>query len=220
MLLAEVCARLDVRAYAEKLYDLALPYAGLNIMTSGGWVSVGAGARYLGLLAALLGRWEAARAHFEAALALNTAMGARPWLARTQHDYAAMLLTGNGQRATGNGGRAARDLEHARALLAEALATARDLGMSPLAARITTLQDTAPHSALRTPRSAFPYRLSEREVQVLRLLAAGKSNREIAAELIISLNTVLRHVSNILHKTGAANRVEAATYATRHELLR
>lgn len=57
--------------------------------------------------------------------------------------------------------------------------------------------------------------LSSREVEVLRLLAAGRSNAQIAEELVISLNTVNRHVSNIYAKTGAANRAEAASYATR-----
>jgi pimeloyl-ACP methyl ester carboxylesterase/DNA-binding CsgD family transcriptional regulator len=58
--------------------------------------------------------------------------------------------------------------------------------------------------------------LSTREVEVLRLLAAGKSNGQIADELVISQNTVIRHVSNIFAKIGAANRAEAASYATRH----
>jgi DNA-binding CsgD family transcriptional regulator/pimeloyl-ACP methyl ester carboxylesterase len=56
-------------------------------------------------------------------------------------------------------------------------------------------------------------RLTSREVEVLRLIATGKSNPQIAEELVISLNTVQRHVSNILAKTGAANRTEAALYA-------
>jgi DNA-binding CsgD family transcriptional regulator len=60
--------------------------------------------------------------------------------------------------------------------------------------------------------------LSSREVEVLRLLAAGKSNAQIADELVISQNTVIRHVSNIFAKIGAANRAEAASYATRHGL--
>jgi len=53
---------------------------------------------------------------------------------------------------------------------------------------------------------------------VLRLVAAGRSNQQIADALVISLNTVARHVSNIFDKTGAANRTEAADYATRHGL--
>jgi len=58
--------------------------------------------------------------------------------------------------------------------------------------------------------------LSERELDVLRLLAAGRSNQQIADELVISLNTVRRHVSNIFDKTGAANRTEASVYARDH----
>jgi DNA-binding CsgD family transcriptional regulator/pimeloyl-ACP methyl ester carboxylesterase len=57
------------------------------------------------------------------------------------------------------------------------------------------------------------YRLSEREVQVLRMIAAGKSNQQIADALVISLSTVLHHVTNILTKTGCSNRTEAAVYA-------
>jgi pimeloyl-ACP methyl ester carboxylesterase/DNA-binding CsgD family transcriptional regulator len=60
--------------------------------------------------------------------------------------------------------------------------------------------------------------LSAREAEVLRLVAAGKSNSQIASELFISLSTVQHHVSNILTKTGAANRTEAAAYAHREHL--
>jgi class 3 adenylate cyclase/DNA-binding CsgD family transcriptional regulator/pimeloyl-ACP methyl ester carboxylesterase len=70
----------------------------------------------------------------------------------------------------------------------------------------------------RRPALAYPAGLTKREVEVLRLVAAGRSNREIAAELTISTNTVDRHVSNILSKTGAANRAEAAAYAARRGL--
>jgi DNA-binding CsgD family transcriptional regulator len=58
--------------------------------------------------------------------------------------------------------------------------------------------------------------LSEREAEVLRLLAAGKSNAQIADELVISQNTVIRHVSNIFAKIGVANRAQAAVYARDH----
>jgi DNA-binding NarL/FixJ family response regulator len=60
--------------------------------------------------------------------------------------------------------------------------------------------------------------LSAREVDVLKLIAAGKSNAQIADELVISQNTAIRHVSNIFAKIGAANRAEAAAYATRNGL--
>jgi pimeloyl-ACP methyl ester carboxylesterase/DNA-binding CsgD family transcriptional regulator len=65
---------------------------------------------------------------------------------------------------------------------------------------------------------AAPAGLSGREVEVLRLVAGGRSNREIGKELTISLNTVDRHVSNILTKIGATNRAEAASFAVRHRL--
>jgi DNA-binding NarL/FixJ family response regulator len=61
--------------------------------------------------------------------------------------------------------------------------------------------------------------LSQREVEVLRLLATGRSNRGIAEALYLSLNTVVTHVRNILTKTGTANYTEAAAHALRHGLL-
>ena len=61
--------------------------------------------------------------------------------------------------------------------------------------------------------------LSSRELEVLRLVACGKSNPQIAEELGISPNTVAKHVSSIFTKSGAVNRVEAATYAQRHGLV-
>ena len=54
---------------------------------------------------------------------------------------------------------------------------------------------------------------------MLALVAAGKSNADIAEELVISPNTVVRHVSNILAKTGSSNRTEAAVYAARQGLV-
>jgi DNA-binding CsgD family transcriptional regulator/tetratricopeptide (TPR) repeat protein len=63
-----------------------------------------------------------------------------------------------------------------------------------------------------------PAGLSKREVEVLRLIAAGRTNHEIARELSISVYTAMRHVSNIFTKTGVANRAEAATFGHRHGL--
>jgi DNA-binding CsgD family transcriptional regulator/pimeloyl-ACP methyl ester carboxylesterase len=76
----------------------------------------------------------------------------------------------------------------------------------------------------RTPRNArrsrgdLPADLSLREGEVLRLLAAGKTNQQIADELFISLNTVSYHLRNIFAKTGAGNRTEAASFAHHHGL--
>jgi two-component system, NarL family, response regulator LiaR len=68
------------------------------------------------------------------------------------------------------------------------------------------------------PRRQTPEELTEREVEVLRLIARGQSNREIAAELIISEKTVKTHVSNILSKLHLADRTQAAIYALREGL--
>jgi DNA-binding NarL/FixJ family response regulator len=60
--------------------------------------------------------------------------------------------------------------------------------------------------------------LSSREAQVLRLVAAGKTNRKIAGELFISEKTVARHVSNIFTKLGLSSRAAATAYAYEHGL--
>jgi DNA-binding NarL/FixJ family response regulator len=61
--------------------------------------------------------------------------------------------------------------------------------------------------------------LSEREVQVLRLIAEGKTNQEIAETLILSPTTIKTHVQNILHKLGVSDRTQAAVYAVRCGLI-
>jgi DNA-binding NarL/FixJ family response regulator len=61
--------------------------------------------------------------------------------------------------------------------------------------------------------------LSEREIEILRLVAAGKSNRLIAEQLSISENTVKYHLKNILHKLGVSNRTEAVTWAIQRGIL-
>jgi class 3 adenylate cyclase len=74
---------------------------------------------------------------------------------------------------------------------------------------------------LRGPvlRAGYPDGLSDREVEVTRLVSAGRSNVQLAQELVISLNTVTRHLSNIFNKTGVTNRTELAGYAHKHGLV-
>ena len=61
--------------------------------------------------------------------------------------------------------------------------------------------------------------LTAREVEVLRLVAAGKTNRAIAADLFLSEKTVARHVSNIFTKLGLSSRSAATAYAYEHGLV-
>ncbi|MEJ2707219.1 MAG: response regulator transcription factor [Anaerolineales bacterium] len=70
---------------------------------------------------------------------------------------------------------------------------------------------------IRAPES--PEKLTDREVEVLRLVAVGKANKEIANELFISETTVKTHVSNILMKLGVPSRTQAALYAVRVGLV-
>ena len=62
-------------------------------------------------------------------------------------------------------------------------------------------------------------RLTDREIEVLRLVAKGMSNKDIAAELVIAQNTVKNHVRNILEKLQMRSRMEAAMYAVREKLV-
>jgi DNA-binding CsgD family transcriptional regulator len=105
--------------------------------------------------------------------------------------------------------RASGDEEGARSELRAALATFERLGASPDARRTMEL--------LSEPRG-LPRGLSLREAEVLRLLATGKTNREIAAALVISEHTVARHLQNMFVKLGVSSRSAATAFAFEHDL--
>ncbi len=102
-------------------------------------------------------------------------------------------------------------------LLEESLSIATELAMRPLMGRVTTLRERAETLPVKAP--AYPDGLTAREVEVLLLVAAGKSNQDIADALIITLRTAGNHVANILNKTATANLTEAANYAHTHGLV-
>ena len=81
----------------------------------------------------------------------------------------------------------------------------------------------SPEAAARLLREVgvpdSPEKLTERETEVLRLLAQGKANKEIAADLVIGEKTVKTHVSNVLSKLGVSSRTQAALYAMRIGLV-
>ncbi|KHL16407.1 DNA-binding NarL/FixJ family response regulator [Mumia flava] len=96
------------------------------------------------------------------------------------------------------------------------VATGQSLISPPMATR---LLEEFRQMASREGEPARATHLSDRELEVLRLVAMGRNNREIAGELFISENTVKNHVRNILEKLQLRSRVEAATYAVRERLL-
>ncbi|MCH7841160.1 MAG: AAA family ATPase [Chloroflexi bacterium] len=185
----------DVEAAAEQ-YAALKPWAG----SMGLSLSVD---RALGLLAGIMGDIAAAGAHFDDACAFCRRAGYRPELAWACYGHASAIL-----RLGGPSGR-----QQATSLLDESLSIATELEMAPLAETVAALQEILASEPTTGP--AYPDGLTAREIEVLRLVAAGKSNQEIADALVITLRTAGNHVSNILNKTGLTNRTEAAAYAIR-----
>ena len=102
----------------------------------------------------------------------------------------------------------AGDEEGGRAEIRGALAAFDRLGASA---------DLVQANALLGP-SDLPGGLTAREAEVLRLVAAGKTNRDIAVELVISEHTVARHLQNMFAKLGVSSRAGATAYAFEHDL--
>jgi DNA-binding CsgD family transcriptional regulator len=199
---AETCCVLRDAGRAAELYELLAAYAGqtANHPTA---VCFGAVELYLANLACTASWPERARGHFERAIALNRSMRAWPWLAWSLFRYGAFLR----QRAN--------DPQHALGLqqLREAEYLGRRIGMTRLLHNLGSLLQ------VRDASATFPDDLTMREAEVLRLLAIGRTNKDVSLVLAISLNTVATHVRSILNKTHCANRTEAAAYAMRHGLL-
>jgi DNA-binding CsgD family transcriptional regulator/tetratricopeptide (TPR) repeat protein len=195
--LSDAAGAVAHQGVASLVYPLLAPLAGRNVMIGHGVACYGAADRYLGMLAATLGDTDDAASHFEAALHLNRQMGADTWLAHSAYEYGRMLL-------------AHGDSDRGEQLLAEAALLAETVGMPTLLARVRTL---APVSS-----SPLPDGLSIRELDVLRLMARGLSNREIGTALFISEHTAANHVRGILRKTACANRTQATAYAFRRGL--
>jgi DNA-binding CsgD family transcriptional regulator len=114
------------------------------------------------------------------------------------------VLLGLACRTLGDDDTAALELQAARDVFGQ-------LGAAPDLARVDSLA--------RRPRSVDARGLTPREVQVLRLVAAGETNKAIAAELVLSERTVDRHVSNIFTKLGVSSRAAATAYAYEHQLI-
>jgi DNA-binding NarL/FixJ family response regulator len=103
------------------------------------------------------------------------------------------------------------DRDSAEMELDAALWVFRQLDAAPDLARVEALT--------RKPAASVAGGLTSRELQVLRLVAAGQTNRSIAADLFVSERTVDRHISNILTKLGVPSRAAATAYAYQHHLI-
>ena len=199
--LAEACIACRAVEHATALLRELDRYAGRNLMVAM-TICFGPADRLRGGLAHLLGRDDEAEQHFRAAMVLADRSASPVWRAHVQHDWSVLAA------ATG-------DTARASSLAREALATAAALGMSTLAAHAALLID---HVVPATAVSPTHDGMSARELDVLRLIAEGCSNREIGERLFISQHTAANHVRSILQKTGCANRAEAAAYAVHRKL--
>ncbi len=157
---------------------------------------------------------EAAAAEASGAVELagGDAGGALPYLRKAQQMWAraeapyerarARVLLGRALAAAGDHETSRRELEAARTAL-------RQLGARPAADQVDRL--LAPET--------LPSGLTAREAEVLRLVASGRSNAQIAAELVLSEKTVARHLSNIFTKLEVGSRTAATAFAFEHGLV-
>jgi DNA-binding CsgD family transcriptional regulator len=159
--------------------------------------------RVLGALDGEARRFGDARAHLDAALVLADTCG-------TPYERALVLLAlAEWCGASGQPSDALRPLHEARE-------TCLSLGARPALARCDALMARLGGIPVH---ATFPDRLTQREVDVLRLLADGRTNKEMAAALFLSTRTVERHIANIYTKVGAHGRADAAAYALRHGIV-
>jgi DNA-binding CsgD family transcriptional regulator len=190
--------------------------AAVHVLLTSGQADVAAGlAAELQSIAAAFGcpsvQARADHASAEVALAAGEPQAALPLLRRergvwerlgARYDTACCsVLLGRALRALG-------DEESAVTELTAALRTLSELGARPAEREVAALV-----------RPTLPGGLTEREAEVLRLVATGKTNQEIAATLVISEKTVGRHLSNIFNKIDVSTRTAAAAFAHEHRIV-
>jgi ATP/maltotriose-dependent transcriptional regulator MalT len=141
----------------------------------------------------------------------RTALVALRRACRTWQELEAPRETARTRVLVGRACAALGDLDTADLELEAAHDTFARLGAAPELARVEALS--------RRPANRRAHGLTTRELEVLRLVATGKSNREIAAALVISDHTVRRHVQNTFAKLGVSSRAAATAFAFRHGLI-
>lgn len=204
--------------------------------------SISADLEYLALVARDEGNHDEARALFEESLTLARELGesariagmieglAALFMAEGQPQQAARLfgVAAAMREATGTFPTAAGRVENENGVAALRAALGEEAFAEEWSAGRAWSLEQAIDQALRgdvpaeAPSAArgpsFPAGLSRREVEVLRLIAAGRTNPEIAEALVLSINTIERHTVNIYAKLGARGRAEAIAFALRHDL--
>jgi DNA-binding NarL/FixJ family response regulator len=199
----EACVELNDTDRASALYQRLVPYSG-QMLPHATAVSHGPADLYLGMMSSLMNHLDEAQQLFAKATALCEKSAPNMWQAHIQYRHAQVL-----KRHNFSGGRSIFD-----ELVKQARATAQTMGMVNLLAKLEKLEgdSTLKHADLGSV-------LTRRELEVLQLIAQGKSNKHIASDLNRSLATVATHVRAILNKTHTANRTEAAAFAAEHKLL-
>ncbi|MFZ0626495.1 MAG: AAA family ATPase [Acidimicrobiia bacterium] len=198
-LISEAVVAINHRRGAEILRPEVLRYSGFNLMSAAMVATFGAADRHIAQLDAMLGE-PTAEQYFQSALELDIRMGATLHVVETLIAHAAFLERSSDHEQL------ARAAEYRR----QAKAHAERKGLIRQLRRLDTST---------TLRSDRPAGLTPREIEVLRLVAKGLSNNDIADRLFISQNTAANHVRSILTKTRAPNRTKAAIFAAENGLL-
>jgi DNA-binding CsgD family transcriptional regulator len=191
--IAEAVLLLEDEAAARRLRPLMAEFSGLNLVCGEFSALFGSADHYLAAIDSLLGTGQPENL-FAAALELDVKSGSPVHEAQTL----AALVAHRRRRGTAH-----RDDEPA----IRAGALVEKLGLFRVGRALGVRG-----SPLR------PDGLTAREIEVLALLGAGLSNRDIAKQLVIAENTAANHVRSVLMKTGSANRTQAAIYAATHGL--
>jgi DNA-binding NarL/FixJ family response regulator len=193
--LTEAALTLQDDKTAARLRPALEQYAGLNLVAEPFVAVFGSADRYIGAVDSLLGQGDP-----EASLAIALEMDTR--MAAPVHTAQTLAATAAHHRRTGADEARVRDLAGRARAIAEPLRLRRVL-----------------RTLGRSAATSRPAGLTDREIEVLRLIGAGLGNRAIGTRLFITENTAANHVRSILAKTGASNRTQAARYATEHGLL-
>ncbi len=201
--MVEACVAFNDTARAGALYQRLVPYSG-QMLPHATAISHGPADMYLGMMSSLMNNLDEAQQLFEKAALLCEKSIPNMWQAHIKYRHAQVL-----KRHNFSGGKSRFD-----ELVKEAKILAEGMGMVNLLQKLEKLD-----SDNGQENGGLSENLTRREMEVLQLIALGKSNKHIAADLNRSLATVATHVRAILHKTHTANRTEAAAYASEHKLF-